>query len=120
MPVTLRYIRPDFAAKLAELETSTAALEQDVRNSVPTALRRQTGSRIVRRLVLSAWVFLLPTHRVVRGALASVDRTVHSPRLATALRIIHGWLSEGIWYLSWAFGMLLALALVIVLVAPPD
>lgn len=120
MPVTLRYILPDAGAKLRQLEAGTAALEEDVRGSLPTALRRQTGSRIIRKLVLSVWVFLLPTYRVVRGSLASFDRSVRSPRVATALRIIHAWLSESIWYLSLAFGALLALALVILLVAPPD
>jgi hypothetical protein len=117
MPVTLRYILPDAGAKLRQLEAGTAALEQDLRNAVPG---RQPNSRVIRKLALSALVFLLPKYRVVRSSLASVDRALRSPRLATALRILHAWLSEGIWYLSVALGGLLALALVIALVAPPD
>jgi len=103
MPVTLRYILPDAGTKLRQLEAGTTDLEEDVRNSIPTALRRQTGGRIIRRLALSAWHFLWPAYR-----------------LATTLRMARAWLSEGTWYLSLAFGILLALALVILLVAPPD
>jgi len=120
MPVTLRYILPDAGTKLRQLEAGTTALEQDLRDSDPTALRRQTGSRFIRRLALSVWLFLWPAYCVARGSLVSFDRTVRSPRLATALRIFRGCLSEGIWYLSLAFGILLVLALAIMLVAPPD
>jgi len=120
MPVTLRYILPDAGTKLRQLEAGTTDLEEDVRNSIPTALRRQTGGRIIRRLALSAWHFLWPAYRVVRASLVASDRALRSPRLATTLRMARAWLSEGTWYLSLAFGILLALALVILLVAPPD
>lgn len=120
MPVTLRYVLPDAGTKLRQLEVDTDALHQVARAFVPTSPRRRPIARFIRRLALSVWVFLWPAYRVARSSLVAFDRTVRSPRLATALRIARGCLSEGVRYSSLAFGILLALSLVILLVAPPE
>jgi len=119
MPVTLRYIHPDAAAKLEQLEVGTAVLERVARDLAPLNRRRSTNSRRIRKSMLTAWQYLRPTYLAVRSALVAMDRAVRSPHLATAFRILHGALSEAAKCLLLAFAILFALALVIGLLAPP-
>jgi hypothetical protein len=123
--VTLRNLRPDVAAKLDQLEVGAAVLERDARNSVAAEILldyRQARERLIRRRrALSACLspFLL-AYRLLRRSFAALARAARSPHLATALRILRGWLGQGAIYLSLASAVLIVLAGAIVLLAPPD
>jgi hypothetical protein len=123
--VTLKNLRPDVAAKLDQLEVGAAVLERDARNSVAAEILleyRQARARLIRRRrALSACLspFLL-TYRLLRSSFVLSARVMRSPHLATALRVLHGWLRQGAIFLSLACAALIVLAGAIMLLAPPD
>jgi len=120
MPVTLRNIQPDAGSRLRQLEAATDVLEQVARAVAPPKLRRHLISSLVRRWTISARARLLrPAQRAASSALAWAEGARHSPGGAAALRYIGGWLSETARYLAYVAVVLLALAFVIGLLAPP-
>jgi len=121
MPATLRHINPRAGAKLRELEAATDVLEQAVRAVAPLRLRRHPYAKHMHRWTVLAQARLLrPALSHVSGALAWSERARLSPRGAAALRYFGGWLSETVRYLAYVAAALLAIALLMALLAPPD
>jgi hypothetical protein len=117
MLIKLRHVRPDAAAKLRQLEVGAAALDRAVRDLVPQELRQQLKSPILRGPTARARAHLRPVFGALRSSLASLERGI--PYLAAALRILLGLLAEAVLCIALAFAVLLALALVITILAPP-
>lgn len=123
----LRSLRPELASKLSELEVGAAVLERDARNgrailielglAPPPRRNRFFGWRAT--LSRSLTNFRAASRAAIR-CLAWIGRIVGGPRLATALRVLRGWLSDGVKCVSLACAMLVALTFVVLLVAPPD
>ncbi len=120
MPViTLRSVRSDLAWKLDQLEVRAAVLERDVRNLAPADLPPRAPP-LASRALWAARAVGQPVDRVIRGLLTAVVRTVRSPRLAFALRLARGYLSDTAICLFLACAGLLISTLALLLVAPPD
>jgi len=116
MARTLRTLRPDAAAKLDQLEVGASLLEQAVRNAIAEPYLPPSPP-FARRLLTSVSSQLGPKLRVVRSLIVLLGRVV--PHLAAALRFGRGLLVDAVKCIAVAFGVLLALALLIGLVAPP-
>ena len=117
MPVTLRHIQPDAGRKLRQLETGAAELEQAARKSVSPELLPQPAPHHLRGLADKANDFqkrqLSRLHRA-RELLRSAMKPV-----AGVLRSTFGLISETAFYALLALGVLCAVALAIMLLAPP-
>ena len=112
--ITLRRLRTDLASKLDQLEAQALVLERNSRRS--TGVELAPASPPLVYSALSAWLRIVQhTKRFLRR----LDRTARNPRIADALRVTNGSLNDAVVYLSLAFGLLLASALAIALVAPP-
>jgi hypothetical protein len=117
MPITLRNVRPDAAAKLRQLEVGAAALDRAARDLIPEELRHRTGPRLPAKVAVKARSYLGPAARAVRTSLATLART--APYIATALRALRSVLADAVLCISLSTAMLLAFALIVLLVAPP-
>jgi len=117
MPITLRNIRPDAAAKLRQLEVGAAALDRAARDLIPEELRHQTKPKRPASVAVKAKAYLEPASQAVGGALASLAAA--APYIAAALRTLRGLLADAVLCISLAGAMLFALALVVLLLAPP-
>lgn len=118
MPVTLRHVRPDLGAKLRQLEADTKALHEVARTMGPVP-RRHPAVRLLNRIAVWSWGYVgRPAYRAVGSALALAIRSACSPHLAAALRYFTGSLSEGIRHPLSACAIFLALALLVLLIAP--
>jgi hypothetical protein len=125
--VTLRSLRPELANKLNELEVGAAVLERDARNG--SAVLAELGLALppIRHRVLGWRQALTRSLKIYRAAFRSaircfgwIARLAKSTVLATALRTLRGWLGDAVRCLTLACATLVAFALVILLVAPPD
>ncbi len=117
MPITLRNVQPDAAAKLRQLEVGAAALDRAVRDMIPEELRQQIGPRLPRRAVVKARAYFGPAYAALRSTLAALARAM--PYVAAALRTLRALVADALLCISAAGAVLLALALAILIVAPP-
>jgi hypothetical protein len=117
MPITLRNVRPDAAAKLRQLEVGAAVLDRAARDLIPEELRHQMPYRPPATAAAKASDYLRPASRAVSSSLASLARAL--PYLATAFRTLRGLVADTLLCISIAGAALLALALLVVIVAPP-
>jgi hypothetical protein len=125
MPALPRNIEADLARKLGQLEAGAEGLERDAKNAVSAdilLLHREAWARdVLWGLTLRSWVRpVWVAYRHLLGALGLIDRTARNPHLATALRFGRGWVRETVPYVAAVCGVMLAIALLIALLAPPD
>jgi hypothetical protein len=117
--VTLISIRSDLALKLEQLEVRAAVLERDAREALPFELSQ-------RPVPLSQWVLSAVTAalgsgtRLARGATTWLGSVIHSPRLTFALRVVRGRLYDAVLCVVATGVVLLAVAVALLVVAPPD
>lgn len=117
--ITPRSVRSDLAYKLEQLEVRAAVLERDARE----ALRFEFPPRPVplgERAVAAATAFIGSGIRLFRATVAWLISVARSPRLAFALRVVRGRLADAVLCVAVTGVMLLAAALALLIVAPPD
>jgi hypothetical protein len=117
MPITLRNVRPDVAAKLRQLEVGAAAVDRAARDLFPAELRDEAGPGLPRRVAVKTRAYLRPAYQAAHASLAWAARAW--PHVMSALRTLRGLVADALMCLSLACGVLIALALVVVCVAPP-
>jgi hypothetical protein len=120
MPITLRNVRPDAAAKLRQLESGAAALDRAARDLIPEELRHRLRPRRPLRVTIKARAYLRylrPAGHAAESSLAALART--TPHIAAGFRVLRGLLADVLFCISLSGAVLVALALAIMLVAPP-
>ncbi len=120
MPITLRNVRPDAAAKLRQLESGAAALDRAARDLIPEELRHRLRPRRPLRVTIKARAYLRylrAAGHAAESSLASLART--APHIAAGFRFLRGLLADAVFCISLSGAVLVALALAIMLVAPP-
>jgi hypothetical protein len=123
----LSSLNADLAAKLDRLETGTAVLEQDARNRRTVLVELGLASPAARARIFgwaaaqSKWLTIFGVTRdAAIGSLAWLERTLRSPHVATAFRVMRSWLRDGAVYLSLACAALIPFVLGVLLLAPPE
>lgn len=117
--ITLRSLRSDLALKLDQLEMRAAVLERDARAAMPVDLPPQPepfGARAASMVADSVGTIA----RLARGACAWTLRTIESPRLAFALRVVRARFNEAALSAAIAGVLLLSLLIALVIAAPPE
>ncbi len=117
MPITLRNVRPDAAAKLRQLEVGAAAVDRAARDLIPEELRHRTGPPLADRVAVKAKAYLGPVSHAVNSSLASLASAL--PYVATALRTLRALVVDALLCIFLAGAVLFFLALVILVLAPP-
>jgi hypothetical protein len=117
--VTLRSVRSDLALKLEQLEVRAAVLERDARKALPFELppRQVPFGRRVLSVVTAA---IGSGTRLTGGAATWLGSVIHGPRLAFALRVVRGSLTDAVLCVAITGVVLLAAALALMIIAPPD
>lgn len=117
MPITLRNVRPDAAAKLRQLEVGAAAVDRAARDLIPAELQYQRGPPLADRMAVKAKAVLGPASHAVSSSLAVLVSAL--PYAALAIRIIRRLLADALLCISLSAAVLLVLTLVVAILAPP-
>jgi len=117
--ITLRRFRKEWASRLDSLEAKSAQLAQQAqRFAAPDAVPSQPS--LVRRAARLGTKIARDTNRSLHRATDGLHEMSRNPTLAFGLRMTRAGIHDAGRYLMAASAILLALALAVAVLAPPD
>lgn len=117
--ITLRRFRKDWASRLENLEAKSAQIAQQAQRFAPPGATPSQPSMVQRAAVVGRKI-ARDTNRSLHRASDGLHEISRNPTLAFGLRVTRAGIHDAGRYLMVASGILLALALAVAIMAPPD